>query len=95
MLKNTQAFILSYNQYKTSSVIASFLTNNSVMQAICYKARKDSKAFGSDLESISKLNINVYEKKNNQLSILKESNIIKNYLFCCFQMEISKHRYGT
>ena len=79
MLKNTQAFILSYNQYKTSSVIASFLTNNSVMQAICYKARKDSKAFGSDLESISKLNINVYEKKNNQLSILKESNIIKNY----------------
>ncbi|WP_300753433.1 DNA repair protein RecO C-terminal domain-containing protein [uncultured Brachyspira sp.] len=79
MIKNTQAFILSYNQYKTSSIIASFLTNNSVIQAICYKAKKSSKAFGSDLESISKLDINIYEKKQPQLSILKESSIIKNY----------------
>ena len=74
-----QAFILSYNQYKTSSIIASFLTNNSILQAVCYKAKKDSKAFGSDLESISKLNITIYDKKPPQLSILKESSIIKNY----------------
>ncbi|ANN62524.1 DNA repair protein RecO [Brachyspira hyodysenteriae] len=79
MIKNTNAFILSYNQYKTSSIIASFLTENSIMQAICHKAKNNSKAFGSDLESISKLNINIYEKKENQLSILKESSIIKNY----------------
>ena len=79
MIKNTQAFILSYSQYKSSSIIASFLTSNSILQAICYKAKKDSKAFGSDLESISKLNINLYEKSTSQLSILKESNIIKNY----------------
>lgn len=79
MIKNTQAFILSYNQYKTSSIIASFLTNNSVIQAICYKAKKSSKTFGSDLESISKLDIDIYEKKQPQLSILKESSIIKNY----------------
>ncbi|AEM21965.1 putative D repair protein recO [Brachyspira intermedia PWS/A] len=31
------------------------------------------------MESISKLNINIYEKKENQLSILKESSIVKNY----------------
>ena len=49
------------------------------MQVICHKAKNNSKAFGSDLESISKLNINIYEKKENQLSILKESSIIKNY----------------
>ncbi|CRF33210.1 DNA repair protein RecO [Brachyspira suanatina] len=79
MIKNTEAFILSYNAYKTSSIIASFLTNNSIMQAICHKAKNNSKAFGSDLESISKLNINIYEKKENQLSILKESSIVKNY----------------
>ena len=79
MIKNTNAFILSYNQYKTSSIIASFLTDNSIIQAICYKAKKNSKAFGSDMESISKLNISLYEKKENQLSILKESSIIKNY----------------
>ncbi|OEJ13765.1 DNA repair protein RecO [Brachyspira hampsonii] len=79
MIKNTEAFILSYNIYKTSSIIASFLTDNSIMQAICHKAKNNSKAFGSDLESISKLNINIYEKKDNQLSILKESSIIKNY----------------
>ncbi|MEI0508867.1 DNA repair protein RecO [Brachyspira intermedia] len=79
MIKNTEAFILSYNAYKTSSIIASFLTNNSIMQAICHKAKNNSKVFGSDLESISKLNINIYEKKENQLSILKESSIVKNY----------------
>ena len=79
MIKNTEAFILSYNAYKTSSIIASFLTSNSIMQAICHKAKNNSKAFGSDLESISKLNINIYEKKENQLSILKESSIVKNY----------------
>ena len=79
MIINNKAFLLSYNQYKTSSIIASFLTDNSIIQAICYKAKKDSKAFGSDLESISKLNINLYEKSTSQLSILKESNIIKNY----------------
>ena len=37
------------------------------MQAICHKAKNNSKAFGSDLESISKLNINIYEKKENVL----------------------------
>lgn len=79
MIKNIQAFILSYNQYKTSSIIAYFLTDNSIKQAICYKAKSSSKAFGSDLESISKLNISIYEKKENQLSTLKESSIIKNY----------------
>lgn len=79
MIKNNKAFLLSYNQYKTSSIIASFLTDNSIIQAICYKAKKDSKAFGSDLESISKLSISIYEKKQPQLSILKESSIIKNY----------------
>lgn len=79
MIKNIQAFILSYNQYKTSSIIASFLTKNSIMQAICYKAKKDSKAFGSDLESVSKMQISLYEKKQPNLSILKESSIIKNY----------------
>uniref|UniRef100_UPI003F4B4D44 DNA repair protein RecO n=1 Tax=Brachyspira catarrhinii TaxID=2528966 RepID=UPI003F4B4D44 len=79
MIKNTEAFILSYNAYKTSSIIASFLTNTSIMQAICHKAKNNSKVFGSDLESISKLNINIYEKKENQLSILRESSIVKNY----------------
>lgn len=79
MIKNTDAFILSYNKYKTSSIIASFLTDNSVIQTVCYSAKKNSKVFGSDLESISKLNINIYEKKDSQLSILKESSIIRNY----------------
>lgn len=71
--------MLSYNKYKTSSIIASFLTNNSIIQTICYKAKKNSNYFGSDLDSISKLNINLYEKDECQLSILKESSIIKNY----------------
>ncbi|WP_300369636.1 DNA repair protein RecO [Brachyspira sp.] len=79
MIKNTNAFILYYNQYKTSSIIASFLTDNSIIQAICYRAKKNSKSFGSDLESISKLNISIYEKKENHISTLKESSIIKNY----------------
>ncbi|WP_299245096.1 recombination protein O N-terminal domain-containing protein, partial [uncultured Brachyspira sp.] len=70
MIKNTNAFILSYNQYKNSSIIASFLTDNSIIQAICYRAKKNSKSFGSDLESISKLNINIYKKNENHLSIL-------------------------
>ncbi|WP_432631499.1 DNA repair protein RecO [Brachyspira sp.] len=79
MINNTQAFILSYNKYKTSSIIASFLTKNSIIDAICYRAKKDSKAFGSDFESISKMQISLYQKKQPNLSILKESSIIKNY----------------
>ena len=79
MIKNIQAFILSYNQYKNSSIIASFLTENSIIDAICYRAKKDSKAFGSDLQSISKMQISLYQKKQPNLSILKESSIIKNY----------------
>lgn len=79
MINNTYAFILSYNKYKTSSIIASFLTKNSIIDAICYKAKKDSKAFGSDFESISKMQISLYQKKQPNLSILKESSIIKNY----------------
>lgn len=79
MINNTQAFILSYNKYKTSSVIASFLTKNSIIDAICYRAKKDSKAFGSDFESVSKMQISLYQKKQPNLSILKESSIIKNY----------------
>ena len=79
MINNTQAFILSYNKYKTSSIIASFLTKNSIIDAICYRAKKDSKAFGSDFESVSKMQISLYQKKQPNLSILKESSIIKNY----------------
>lgn len=79
MINNTYAFILSYNKYKNSSIIASFLTQNSIIDAICYKAKKDSKAFGSDFESISKMQISLYQKKQPNLSILKESSIIKNY----------------
>lgn len=79
LIKNYEAFILSYNNYKNSSIIASFLTKKNIISSICYQAKKNSKAFGSDLESISKLNINIYEKKSDSLSILKESNIIKNY----------------
>ena len=79
MINNTQAFILSYNKYKNSSIIASFLTKNSIIDAICYRAKKDSKAFGSDFESISKMQISLYQKKQPNLSILKESSIIKNY----------------
>ena len=79
MINNTQAFILSYNKYKTSSIIASFLTKNSIIGAICYRAKKDSKAFGSDFESVSKMQISLYQKKQPNLSILKESSIIKNY----------------
>ncbi len=78
MIKNIQAFILSYNQYKTSSIIASFLTENSIIDAICYRAKKDSKAFGSDFMSVSKMQISLYQKKQPNLSILKESSIIKN-----------------
>ena len=79
MINNTQAFILSYNKYKNSSIIASFLTKNSIIDAICYRAKKDSKAFGSDFESVSKMQISLYQKKQPNLSILKESSIIKNY----------------
>ena len=79
MINNTQAFILSYNKYKNSSIIASFLTKNSIIDAICYRAKKDSKAFGSDFESVSKMQISLYQKKHPNLSILKESSIIKNY----------------
>lgn len=79
MIKNIQAFIISYNQYKTSSIIASFLTENSIIDAICYRAKKDSKAFGSDFMSVSKMQISLYQKKQPNLSILKESSIIKNY----------------
>lgn len=79
MINNTQAFILSYNKYKTSSIIASFLTKNSIIDAICYRAKKDSKAFGSDFETVSKMQISLYQKKQPNLSILKESSIIKNY----------------
>lgn len=79
MINNTQAFILSYNKYKSSSIIASFLTKNSIIDAICYRAKKDSKAFGSDFESVSKMQISLYQKKQPNLSILKESSIIKNY----------------
>lgn len=79
MIKKTQSFVLSNNPYKTSSMISSLLTNNSIIDAICYKAKKNSKVFGSDLESISKLNIVFYDKKDNKLSILKEASIIKNY----------------
>ena len=79
MIKNIQAFILYYNQYKTSSIIASFLTENSIIDAICYRAKKDSKAFGSDFMSVSKMQISLYQKKQPNLSILKESSIIKNY----------------
>ena len=79
MINNTQAFILSYNKYKNSSIIASFLTKNSIIDAICYRAKKDSKAFGSDFETVSKMQISLYQKKHPNLSILKESSIIKNY----------------
>ena len=79
MINNTQAFILSYNKYKNSSIIASFLTKNSIIDAICYRAKKDSKAFGSDFETVSKMQISLYQKKQPNLSILKESSIIKNY----------------
>ena len=79
MINNTQAFILSYNKYKNSSIIASFLTKNFIIDAICYRAKKDSKAFGSDFESVSKMQISLYQKKQPNLSILKESSIIKNY----------------
>ena len=79
MINNTQAFILSYNKYKNSSIIASFLTKNSIIDAICYRAKKDSKAFGSDFESVSKMQISLYKKPPPNLSILKESSIIKNY----------------
>ena len=79
MINNTQAFILSYNKYKSSSIIASFLTKNSIIDAICYRAKKDSKAFGSDFETVSKMQISLYQKKQPNLSILKESSIIKNY----------------
>ena len=61
LIKNIQAFILSYNQYKTSSIIASFLTENSIIDAICYRAKKDSKAFGSDFMSVSKIQISLYQ----------------------------------
>lgn len=79
MINNTQAFILSYNKYKNSSIIASFLTKNSIIDAICYRAKKNSKSFGSDFESVSKMQISLYQKKQPNLSILKESSIIKNY----------------
>lgn len=79
MINNTYAFILAYNKYKTSSIIASFLTQDSIIDAVCYRAKKDSKAFGSDFESISKMQISLYQKKQPNLSILKESSIIKNY----------------
>lgn len=81
MINNIQAFILSYNKYKSSSIIASFLTKNSIIDAICYRAKKDSKAFGSDFETVSKMQISLYQKKQPNLSILKESSIIKNYNF--------------
>ena len=41
--------------------------------------KKDSKAFGSDFGSVSKMQISLYQKKQPNLSILKESSIIKNY----------------
>lgn len=81
MLKKLEAYILADYPYKTSSVIAHFLTSNSILQTICYRAKKESKLFGSDLGSVSKLLLTVYEKKHPNLSILKESYIIKNYGF--------------
>ena len=79
MIQNYQAYVLSLNQYKSSSQIVTFLTNKSIIQAISHQSKKNSKAFGSDLETISKLQINIYEKKENTLSILKETSIIENY----------------
>ncbi len=79
MIKNYQAYVLALNQYKTSSQIVTLLTDKSIIQAISHQSKKNSKAFGSDLETISKLNINIYEKKENTLSILKETSIIDNY----------------
>ena len=52
LIKNYEAFILSYNNYKNSSIIASFLTKKNIISSICYQAKKNSKAYGSELESI-------------------------------------------
>lgn len=78
MVNKLEAYVLETHIYKTSSLIVRFLTSNSILDSICYKAKKDSKAFGSDLESISKLKLVVYEKEDG-LSVLKESSIVRNY----------------
>lgn len=79
MIRKYNGFILLKFPYKTGSVITNFVTENSIMSAVCYGARKNSKHFGSDLEAIAKLSILVDENNRSNLSTIKETSIIKHY----------------
>ncbi len=74
----TQAFVLKTSPYKSSSSITTFITENSSLSALCYSVKKSSKNIGSDLNITAKINIILTGNKNN-LHILKESSIIKDY----------------
>ncbi len=74
----TQAFVLKTSPYKSSSSIATFITEQSAVNALCYSVKKSSKNIGSDLNVTAKMSIILTSGKNS-LYILKESEIIKDY----------------
>lgn len=75
----TQAFVLKTDPYKSSSSIVTFITEKSSISALCYSVKKSSKNIGSDLNTTAKINI-ILTGNNNNLHILKESSIIKDYI---------------
>lgn len=79
MIKKLNAFFLKQIPYKDTSSIANFLTEESMLDALCYGVKKNNKNIGSDLSSHSKLSLTIYESKNGKLSTIKETSIIKNY----------------
>ncbi len=84
----TQAFLLRENQYKSSSVIATFITESSNVDAICYRVKKSSKNIGSDLSITAKLNI-ILDGTGKSLYRLHESAIIKDYSILHDNLETS------
>ncbi len=74
----TQAFVLKTSPYKSSSSVATFITEHSAINALCYSVKKSSKNIGSDLNQTAKINIILIGGKSN-LYTLKESEIIKDY----------------
>lgn len=80
MIKKNNAFVLISYPYKTSNLITQFLTDEEIVGAVSYGSKKDSKNFGSDLNSVSKLSIVCYQNTTQGLNTLKESSVIKNYI---------------
>lgn len=73
----TEAFLLITYAYKSSSAVATFITENGLVKAICRSVKKNSKNIGSDLNTTAKLSLTLAGA--GELLVLKESSVIKDY----------------